>query len=367
MPVKRLDSGHWQISFKLPGQPRYRKVHPEARLKSDADLIELKLKQRVFDSKWNPKYDELFKVFAEKFLAWSKQHKKSYEFDELFMSQVLPTFGHHKLGQITPELVQAWWSKRASFITRRGTTQSHSTLNRELAQLSRIFSLAIEWGKLEVNPCKNVTRFPKTEGRKKVLTPEEERRILGALEPVMANVVRLALLTGMRRGEIFKMRIEHLDLEIRTDLRGNVLSYGQINLPGEITKSGRPRSVPLAAEAREILNAVTGEPFQKVIRGLSMGTASHLFNRACKQAEVSGAVFHSLRHTCGTRLADRNVHQAVIKEIFGHSSMTMTDIYIHPDDRSKQSAVQTLSVPSGEVHDIGVARKTGTSDNSQEN
>lgn len=366
MPVRKLDSGHWQISFKLPGQPRYRKVHREARLKSDAELIELRLKQIVFDSKWNPKHDELFSVFAEKFLAWSKQHKKSYEFDELFISQILPTFGHHKLGQITPELVQTWWAERASIITRRGATQSHSTLNRELAQLSRIFSLAIEWGKLEVNPCKRVRRFPKTEGRKRVLTPDEESRILEALKPypVMTQVVRLALQTGMRRGEIFKMKIEDLNFEMERDLRGKVLSYGEIRLPGQITKSGKPRTIPMTSEAREILEPIIGEPFQKVIRGLSMGTASHLFRMACKQAHVIGAVLHSLRHTFGSRLSARNVPQPVIMELLGHSSTQMTDIYTHPDDRSKQSAVQSLSVPSGEVHDIGMARKTANERNS---
>lgn len=360
MPVRKLDSGHWQISFKLPGQPRYRKVHPEARLKPDAELIELRLKQRVFESKWNPKHgDELFSVFAKKFLAWSKQHKKTYALDELFMSQVLPVFGQMKLGQITPEHVQLWWAERACIITRRGTTQKHSTLNRELQMLSRTFSVAIEWGKLDVNPCAKITRYTVHGRRTKVLTPEEERRILEALRsyPVMASVVRLALLTGMRRGEIFKMEIENLDLEIKTDLRGNVLSYGQINLPSEITKSGKPRVIPLTSEARAILEPITGEPYQKVIRGLVAGTASRLFNQACKQAQVSGAVFHTMRHTFGTRLADRGVHQAVIKEILGHSSMTMTDIYIHPDERAKQSAVQTLSVPTAEVRDIGVARK----------
>lgn len=360
MPIRKMKSGHWQITFKLPGQPRYRKVHPEARLKSDVELIETRLKQRVFDGKWKPNHgNELFSEFTKTYLAWSKQHKKSYVFDKLFIEQVMPAFGHLKLGQVTPETVQTWWTARAGQITRQGRTPAHVTLNRELSQFSGIFTLAIKLGKLEHNPCRRITKYKVDAKRKRVLTPEEERRILEVLDveyPSIRGIVRLALLTGMRRGEIFQLRFENINLEIQRNLRGEVLSYGQIDLPGAITKSGKPRTIPLTKEAREILADRVGEPYTTVFNAVTASHASKIFAYACRVARVTGVVFHSLRHTFATRLAARGVHPAVIKEILGHSSMQQTDVYVHPDDRSKHMAVQSLSEPPAEVHDISVAK-----------
>lgn len=360
MPTRRMKSGHWQITFKLPGQPRYRKVHPEARLKSDAELIETRLKQRVFDGKWKPNHgNELFSEFTKTYLAWSHQQKKSASSDVSYIRQIMPTFGHLKLGQITPSYVNEWWMKRAGQITRQGRTPAHITLNRELSQLSGIFTLAIKLGKLEHNPCRRITKYKVDAKRKRVLTPEEERRILEVLDsefPFMGNIVRLALNTGMRRGEIFQMRFENLDLEVRRNLRGDVLSYGQIDLPGAITKSGKPRTIPLTKEAREILADRAGEPYAVVFNEISPTYASKLFGHACRVTRVAGAVFHSLRHTFGTRLIDRNVNPVVVKEILGHSSLKQTEDYIHIDDTLKQRAVHALSEPPAEVHDIAVAK-----------
>lgn len=365
MPIRKMKSGHWQITFKLPGHPRYRKVHPEARLKSDAELIEMKLKQRMFDNKWQPtKGGETFLEFTKTYLSWAQQHKRSFRFYKMFVDYLIPIFGKMKLGEISTNDVQKWWDARAQQITRRGRVPSDVTLNRELNQLSGIFTRAITLGKLEINPCRKITKYRVASQRTKVLSPEEEKRILDVLDseyPFMTGIVRLALLTGMRRGEIFKMKMENLDLEIQRNLRGDVLSYGQIDLPGNITKSGKPRTIPLTQEAREILLDRVGEPYARVFRDVSASHASKIFAWACKVAKVSGAVFHTLRHSFGTRLADRNVNPAVIKDILGHASLKQTEIYIHLDATPLHRAVQTLSEPSGEVHDISVAKKTGNS------
>lgn len=361
MPTRRMKSGHWQITFKLPGQPRYRKVHPEARLKSDAELIETRLKQQVFDGKWKPTSgEERFSDFAETYLVWARQHKRSYEWDEMFVRQILPTFGKLKLGDISTALVQQWWTARARCITKRKTLIQKGTLNHDMRKLARIFSLAVEWGKLERNPCKPIKKYAENNRRTRVLTVEEERRILEVLDrerPLFGQIVRLALLTGMRRGEMFKLKCENLDLEIKRNLRGEIVSYGQINIPAHITKSGKARVIPLAEEAWKILTPMMGAPYHKVIRGMAVGSASGLFTLMCRRAHVEGAVFHSLRHTFGTRLADRNVHPGVIRDILGHATMQMTDVYIHPDQTMKQRAIQSLSTPSAEVYDIAVAKR----------
>ncbi len=352
MPVHKLPSGHYQINFKLKGMTRYRKVHPEARSKRDAETIEGKLKQLIFERKWQPKFgEELFEDFAlNTYLVAVKSEKRSWEFDEIFIKQAIPHFKGKKLIEITAEDVRKFRDSRASDITRGGNLRAKGTVKREMSMLARIFNYAIEIEKLQVNPCRTVKTPTADNIKTRVVTPDEEERILQVLRmeaPHMVSVVKLALQTGMRRGEILKLKPVYLDLEIKRDLRGNILSRGYVHLPGPVTKSGKPRSIPLSEEAHAILTAaIEGVEAHRTIfggRGYGLNTVSHLFTGACRKLGIEEVTFHTLRHTFGTRLAQAGVHQATIKEILGHASLQMTDRYVHPDQEMKQRAIEALS------------------------
>lgn len=72
------------------------------------------------------------------------------------------------------------------------------------------------------------------------------------------------------------------------------------------------------------------------------------FTPACKRAEPEDLRFHDLRHTFATNLVMRGVDLVTVKDILGHSDITMTVRYSHPSDSRKMEAVEKL-VPKRKV------------------
>jgi integrase len=366
MSNRKLPSGHYQIDFKLKGMPRYRRVHTEARSGRDADVIENKLKHLAFERKWRPRFgEELFEDFAlNTYMPAAKVEKSSWEYDLLFIRQAIPHFRGKSLIEITPEDIRRFRDKRAADETRPGKLRAKGTVKREMNMLARIFNYAIEIDRLQVNPCKKVKTPSAQNAKTCIVSRDEEKRILEVLREeayYAVPLVELALETGMRRGELLKFCPRHLDLEIRQDLKGNVLSWGEINLPGHICKSKKPRSIPMSEKARSILlGAIQNrDPERPIFRGygFSLNNISNVFTAACRKLGIEEVTFHTLRHTFGTRLAQAGTHQATIKDILGHASLQQTDVYVHPDREMKQRAIQALS----DLHTAEVVRieKTG--------
>src|SRR5262249_44336192 len=135
-------------------------------------------------------------------------------------------------------------------ITERKKQRSGASVNRERNLLSKIFARAVSEGYLERNPCSGVQRFKEYGRRERIMSHKEQQTLLDALtgdDAWLSPIVRIALGTAMRRGELLKVKFEHLDLD--SDL---------INLPGEITKNGKPRTVPMNTDVRAALLEVRG-------------------------------------------------------------------------------------------------------------
>ena len=81
-------------------------------------------------------------------------------------------------------------------------------------------------------------------------------------------------------------------------------------------------------------NPDTGKPFVDLKAGLS---------RACRKAAVSGVSWHTLRHTFASRLVNRGVDIVTVKELLGHSSVTVTMRYAHTNIEAKRAAVEALN------------------------
>jgi integrase len=283
-------------------------------------------------------------------MPMARVEKRSWEYDLMFIKQAVPHFKGMSLIDITPEEVRKFRDQRAQDETRPGKLRAKGTIKREMNMLSRIFNYAIELDRLQVNPCRKVKTPTAPNPRTRIISQEEEGKILTLLRaeaPYMLPVVELALETGMRRGELLKFCPRHLDFEILRDLKGNVLRWGLINLPGRICKSGKPRSIPMSEKARNILLEATinRDPERPIFRGygFSLNNVSHVFTGTCRRLGIEEATFHTLRHTFGTRLAQAGTHQSTIKDLLGHASLQQTDVYVHPDQEMKQRAIQALS------------------------
>ena len=99
---------------------------------------------------------------------------------------------------------------------RRKDEVSGSTVNREAGCLRAVFNKAILWGLLEKNPAQGIDMFPERP-RVRFLREEEQRTLLEACKKsdqrLLYPIVALAMLTGLRRGELLALEWRHIDLQ----------------------------------------------------------------------------------------------------------------------------------------------------------
>lgn len=176
------------------------------------------------------------------------------------------------------------------------------------------------------------------------LTPIDERRLLTHLTPADADKVRLAVLTGLRRAQLFRLRWEHL-------------FWKQAAVALSTIKHQRPRFLPLPPEAIALLRRhwrrtgqrTTGWVFpHPTVPDLPEDPASwykYRFKPAVKRAGLTGKglKFHSTRHAFAVRFLEAGGHVRALQKAGGWSSLDQVEIYTQMDDESLRSAMTQAS------------------------
>jgi len=203
-----------------------------------------------------------------------------------------------------------------------------STINRDLAVLSSALSWAIEKKWIRSRPRIKLPTPYNTMQR--FLTREEAKRLIKECPLYLQRIVRTALATGMRRGEILAMRWRWVDL-----------AYRVISIPGQHTKNGKMRPVPINNDCEAVLlevedRAVLGGP---VLHAPSIKKVKADFRKARDRAGLRGLRFHDLRHTFASWLVQAGEDLYTVAEILGHQDVKMTRRYAHlaPDNLLRAS------------------------------
>jgi integrase len=241
---------------------------------------------------------------------------------------IRPALGATKIKAVTFTDV----SRLHRAITNRGASYA---ANRVLSSLSKMFTLAVRWKYRTDNPCKGVKRN-KEMGRERYLTEDEVVQLMRALDAerdqVNADLLRVALLTGARRGEIIAMRWQDVDL-----------TKGSWTKPH--TKAGEKQHVPLNPQACAVLAArYEREPEieQPFLRGRKLATAeravARCWGRVCTAAKIEGMRVHDLRHSFASTLANRGVDLYVLSKLLGHKKVSTTQRYAHLLDATLRAA-----------------------------
>lgn len=248
----------------------------------------------------------------------AKPHKKSWSKDESHINRfILPNWGVRKVFNVLQTDVITLHNKI-------GKTRPYEA-NRLLTLLSKMFSLAHQWGYMPEssrNPAVGIKHY-KEEKRDRWVTTEELPRLAQAINDeeniYAAKAIWLYLLTGLRKTELLESKWEDVDWERRELRLGN-------------TKSGRIHYVPLSEPAIEILKLLPreeGNPY--VLPGKK--PCSHLVNiskpwlRIRKQAGIEDVRLHDLRRTVGSWLAQSGSSLHLIGRILNHASQATTAIY----------------------------------------
>jgi integrase len=269
-----------------------------------------------------------------------------------------------KLDQISDQQAQMFTMKFAKL--------SPSRINCGLRSLRRALNLAYEWGKLE-KPAK-ITLAKGERQRSRVLTDVEWQQYIEGCPQPWRDAAIIIRGTGMRPGEVFTLRWENIHLN------GN---GGLIQVTEGKTKAARRMlpMLPVVYAALKARHAETGKPeagwvFPSTSREghFNKDTAkdqhAKAIERANERAKRNGTrqlvAFqpYVLRHTALTQLAQAGCDAFTLARIAGHSSITITQRYIHPQADAIDRAFAPLAaqpVSSSQEQESGqVGTKLGT-------
>ena len=170
-------------------------------------------------------------------------------------------------------------------------------------------------------------------------------------------MINMMFYCGMRAGEAVNLRWKHVDLEGDPDDPDDHGHIGIYNTKDNTTKSGLERVIPIREPLKPRLmqwHKDLGEPKDGYMfpsstgknrfDGMTAGALSRSFKKFVRLAEdVPNTIhLHGLRHSCATDLLRKGVPIHMVQKIMGHSSIDVTQIYEHLDERDLKNAVKGI-------------------------
>ncbi|HOX59634.1 MAG TPA: site-specific integrase [Verrucomicrobiota bacterium] len=229
---------------------------------------------------------------------------------------------------------------------RRREGISDSTLKREL----NVFCAACNWAKDENGqdiPNPAARRKPsEPPGRVRWLTPEDAARLLAVANansraPWLADFIELALMTGMRKGELLGLEWSRVDLRQRLIYFTDQSQQKNRQL-GSIPLNERARQA-LLGRARFRASHCPASPWVFADQaGARLLSVSRSFNSACRDAGIVDFHIHDLRHTCAAWLVQAGVPLLEVSSLLRHYSIEMTQRYAHLSPDQARNAVNRL-------------------------
>ena len=313
------------------------------------------------------KYSTLGGFIEHKYQDWILSERKTGK-DTLYkLSKNFKFLYSRPMNQITAWDIQKWRTDNLK------NDLKASTLNRSLMALKAVLSKAVEWDVIDANPIAKV-KPQKVDNKAKVrfLSKVEEHRLRESLDDremkirleresgnqwretrgyqlfddlknnrfadYLKPMVLLALNTGMRRGELFDLNWENVDFKNKS-----------LEVAGRVSKSGNTRHIPLNDEALGTLIAWRNQTdskqlvFPNPISGERFDNIQTSWENLLKLANIKNFRFHDIRHHFASRLVMAGVDLNTVRELLGHSEISMTLRYSHLAPEHKAKAVALIN------------------------
>ncbi len=277
-----------------------RRANPEPETKTGA-ARPIPLFRDFVAGPWKEAHLDRYKPSGRRTVSW------------LVRRQFLPAFGSKPLDRISPAHVRRWFD--------RYSRTAPGGANRALDVLRQIMNFAAACGHAGTDPTRGIERNRRL-ALTRFLSREEVARLHGVLDAQtrkgsrqQADIVRLLLLTGCRKGEI-------------TGLRWSEVPDGMLALAD--SKTG-PRTVPLSNRARVILNRQphTSSPFvfpSPLDPARPRGLDFRFWYRVRGEAGIEDCRLHDLRHTMASHAVMNGVAVPVVSRMLGHANVRMSTI-----------------------------------------
>lgn len=298
---------------------------------------------------YKPKSVLTFREFAlekwEPAILPTLRHSTQRDYRSLLRRHLLPAFGSKRLCDVVRADVQL-------FLSEKGKQLATKTVHHLRVLLSRILGVAVKWGYLPENNAQGCELpMNAAPSERLFLTVEQSQQLLSGLGGLERVLALLAILTGLRRGELFGLRWKHLDFSRKLIHVRESLYEGKSSLPK--TRSS-VRDVPMSeavyaalVEHRETAKYTApdslvfcderGSPLnpQKVLEEVLYPT--------CDRLGLPRVGWHVFRHTHATLLGDLGESIKTTQALLGHSDLgTTLSVYTHVVPESQRRAVAKL-------------------------
>lgn len=284
----------------------------------------------------------------------AKQHTLAALIDR-YVADILPLPNEKKTALQRRQQLR-WWQKQIGHVvladigrsllaeqrdTLKQAGKSPGTVNRYLAALSHVFTIAVqeyEW--MPDNPLHKVRKEVEPRGRVRYLSDEERDRLLAACQsspnPDLYLAVVLSLATGARRMEVLTLRWSEIDIE---NSRLILLE----------TKNGERRALPIGDHAKRLLLArasTRGADTDLLFPGADPSRPAqlrHAWEAALKWAAIANFRWHDLRHSAASYLAMNGASLHEIAAILGHKTLNMVQRYAHLSEQHTAGVVNRMN------------------------
>ncbi len=335
--------GRFSVNIMVDGKRVHRVIGNESSgtTRTQAEEFIQKIKQDAKHGRLNlPKGRKIilsFKEAAEKYLERQKTEgaknlsQKAYQ----LKLHLVPFFNSTPLNQISSFDIERYKKKRSD------EKIKPSTINRELATLSHVFTKALEWQWLDKKSA-TIKSFKEEQSRITYLTVEQINRLLETAKQDQNKqiypFIMIGLETAMRRMEILSIQIKNIDLDKRL-----------IFIPQ--AKAGA-RQQPITLHLAEFLKSylANAKPNQLWLFPAEKSATKHTMNIekpfrrvvAAAGLDPKQVVRHTLRHTAITHLVQAGVDLPTVKRISGHKTLQMVERYSHQNGQHIQAAMDKL-------------------------
>lgn len=306
MPIRKHGAG-WEVRIQHGGQ-RFSKTVAS---RSDALYLEATLRKRLNDSRAGRTPSYTLEEALHRWLTNEGASLKSQETVRNIARALYPYCRERMLADLVDVAAKVETDGRKA-------GNLPATINRKLSVLRRIGKLAYKrWGWLENDLGAKIAMLPGERKRTEYVTLVQARRLITASSGPMREMIRWALLTGLRRGELFA-------------LTPDCFRDGMILVKD--SKTGQPRSVPLPSEL---------DP-KRFPFGWNYNTMERHWISARRLARLPQIRFHDLRRSFGTWLLQNGAPVAAIRDLLGHSTIAMTSRYLGANQADLKRAVSVL-------------------------
>ena len=333
---------YWISYFDCEGKRRYESA--KSTKKKVAEALWVKRKNSVNEGTWDEqqiKASPKFSAFADEYLEnYSKQNKKpsTHKRDKGLMQNLSEFFGGRKLKDINPMFILSYRKKRLEEDGRKP-----ATVNREVALLKSMFTVAIEWGKAYRNPVKRVKKLREDNEIANPIPDDDEELLLEHAAQHLGDLIICGADTGMRKGEMFDLKWESVDL-VRRVIRVDK------------TKNDRCKIIPITDRLLSVLERLRKESTGKYVFSApnighrkknpreKLTSVDTAWRRANERAGLAHKRyrFHDLRGTFITRLVEEGKNLVQIKQLSGHSTTRMLERYARPGEESGRDCIASL-------------------------